>query len=140
MWRFFLAAVVAMVVAAVVFLVFVLLLLLQVVITVGISEVGGVVACLMLFSCCDCRPVMSVVFAFLSFFFLSFFLQISGLFIFVVFIGTTVVIVVTAADYYFSSMLIQPAGRSFCGPVSTDRPEMDAHCSFVRAKERVTPH
>lgn len=69
------------------------------------------------------------------------FLQISGLCvcIFVVFIGATVVIVVTAADYYFSSMLIQPAGCSFCGPVSTDRPEMDAHCSFVGEKERATP-
>lgn len=35
-------------------------------------------------------------------------------------------------------MLIQPAGCSFCGPVSTDRPEMDAHWSFVEEKKRGT--
>lgn len=39
--------------------------------------------------------------------------------------------------YHFSSLLIQPAGCSFSSPVSTDRPEMDAHWSFVaRKKER----
>lgn len=37
--------------------------------------------------------------------------------------------------YHFSSVLIQPAGCSFCSPVSTDRPEMDAHWSFVARKK-----
>lgn len=40
---------------------------------------------------------------------------------------------------YFSSVLIQPVGCLFCGPVSTDRPEMDAQWSFVGGKERETP-
>lgn len=53
------------------------------------------------------------------------------------FVGATVVIAVTAVAVVpalatiFPSMLIQPAGCSFSGPVSTDRPEMDAHWSFV---------
>lgn len=37
--------------------------------------------------------------------------------------------------YHFSSLLIQPAGCSFSSPVSTDRPEMDAHWSFVARKK-----
>lgn len=41
--------------------------------------------------------------------------------------------------HHFSSMLIWPAGCSFFGPMSTDRPEMDAHWSFVKGKERQTP-
>lgn len=36
----------------------------------------------------------------------------------------------------FSSMLIQPAGCSSRSPVSTDRPEMDAHWSFVAKRKR----
>lgn len=46
---------------------------------------------------------------------------------------------ISASSMNVCYLLIQPAGCSFCGPVSTDRPEMDAHWSFVGEKERETP-
>lgn len=42
-----------------------------------------------------------------------------------------VVVITVTAVAVVPALWVQPAGCSFSGPVSTDRPEMDAHWSFV---------